>query len=233
MHKQMTHSSEYTHRWKGGEEISLPVGKVVCVGRNYAEHAKELNNPVPKEPLLFMKPATSIVDFEQPIQIPTQFGEVHYESEIAILIGEKLSSADMSLDAIQRSIYGVGASLDLTLRELQSSLKEKGQPWEKAKAFDGSCPLTSFVQKDQISSLSDLSIALTIDEQLVQSGSSSDMLTPIVDLLAYITRFFTLMPGDVVLTGTPKGVGAITPDQSLTLILGDALAWTTCTVAEA
>jgi len=213
----------YEHKWQSGEAVSLPVGKVVCVGRNYAEHAKELNNPIPTEPLLFMKPSTSLVDFSKPVKIPAGFGEVHYESEISILIGSRLSiNEDGSLpsqEQAKQAICGVGVALDLTLRDLQGQLKEKGQPWEKAKAFDGSCPVTAFVPVDQAGDLFDMSIALEIDGVQVQSGSSKDMLTPVYALLSYISQFFTLLPGDVVLTGTPKGVGKISSGQSMVLTL--------------
>jgi len=223
----MSEHEMYEYKWQGGEAVSLPLGKVVCVGRNYAEHAKELNNPIPTEPLLFMKPATSLVDFAKPVKIPTGFGEVHYESEISILIGSRLSiNEDGSLpsqEQAKQAICGVGAALDLTLRDLQSKLKEKGQPWEKAKAFDGSCPVSAFVPVEQAGDLFDMSIALEIDGVQVQSGSSKDMLTSVYSLLSYIAQFFTLMPGDVVLTGTPKGVGRIEANQSLKLSLNDKL----------
>jgi 2-keto-4-pentenoate hydratase/2-oxohepta-3-ene-1,7-dioic acid hydratase in catechol pathway len=214
-------NSAYQHQWLGGELVSLPVGKVVCVGRNYAEHAKELNNPIPTEPLLFMKPASSLVAFDGDLSLPTRLGEIHYESEIAVLIGERLSSDNVSSEAIARSIVGVAAALDLTLRDVQSTLKEKGQPWEKAKAFDGACPISAFVPISEVSDLTDLDIALDIDDRRVQQGNAKEMLTPIAELLRYIVQYFTLMPGDVVLTGTPKGVGALSGNQALTLHLAN------------
>ncbi|GLQ30607.1 fumarylacetoacetate hydrolase family protein [Litoribrevibacter albus] len=223
----------YKHQWQGGEEIPLPVGKVVCVGRNYAEHAKELNNPIPTEPLLFMKPATSLVDFSQPVKVPQGFGEVHYETEIAILIGEPIIAQDGELPSLadcEKAILGVAGALDLTLRDLQSQLKEKGQPWEKAKAFDGSCPIGGFVKPSELSDLSDLDVSLDIDGNRVQSGNSSDMLTPILQLLRYTSQFFSLMPGDVVLTGTPKGVGQILPGQTLSLSLDQTFTFQSVTV---
>ncbi len=218
----------YKHQWLDGSDVALPSGKVVCVGRNYAEHAKELNNPIPTEPLLFMKPATSLVDFTNPVLIPKGFGTVHYEAEISVLIGKRLSvctDADVALD----SVTGVGAALDLTLRDLQSDLKSKGQPWEKAKAFDGACPVSPFVSTAMIPDFEDIKISLKIDEALVQSGSSEEMLTGVSDLLCYISTFFTLEPGDIVLTGTPKGVGAITEGRKLTLGLADQFEWCSLT----
>ena len=203
----------YKHNWKDGKQIDLPVGKVVCVGRNYAEHAKELNNPVPTEPLLFMKPASSLVPLSTPIVLKDGFGSVHYEAEIAVLIGEKLTSASESEAA--GSIVGVGVALDLTLRELQSQLKEKGHPWEKAKGFDGSCPLSDFVPSEVISDWQDIPVQLHINDELKQDGSSAQMLNGILPLLAYISTFFTLEPGDVVITGTPAGVGQLESGMEL------------------
>ncbi len=117
----------------------MPLGKVVCVGRNYAAHAKELNNPVPTEPVLFMKPSTALVKLDEPLVIPTDLGECHFEAEMSILIGQSLSNC--TEDQASTAIAGIGLALDLTLRELQQELKEKRLPWEKAKSFDGACPV--------------------------------------------------------------------------------------------
>lgn len=203
----------YKHSWKDGKKIDLPVGKVVCVGRNYAEHAKELNNPMPTEPLLFMKPASSLVPLSEPITLKDGFGSVHYETEIAVLIGEKLTNVSESEAAA--SLAGVGVALDLTLRELQSKLKEKGHPWEKAKGFDGSCPLSAFVPAQNITDWQDIPVQLHINDELRQDGNSAQMLNGILSLLAYISTFFTLEPGDVVITGTPAGVGQLESGMTL------------------
>ncbi len=199
--------------WQNGEPFTSPIGKVVCVGRNYAEHAKELNNPVPAEPILFIKPATTVVPMAPQIVIPADRGEVHYELELAVLVGKPLTNAT-SDDALG-AIAGVGLALDLTLRNLQSTLKEKGLPWEKAKAFDGACPLSTFVPPSELPMLTQTQFQLWIDGALRQDGSAADMLMPVTELLAYASRFFTLEPGDVVLTGTPKGVGMLTPGQHI------------------
>lgn len=200
--------------------MDLPVGKVVCVGRNYAEHAKELNNPVPDEPLLFIKPSTAIQSMHEPILIPNARGGLHYEAEVSVLIGQSLTCAEEA-DAIN-AIAGVGLALDLTLRDLQSQLKEKGLPWEKAKAFDGSCCLSSFVCSEDLD-LTQLPIKLWINDQLRQEGNSNQMLRPIASLVAYISHWFTLLPGDVILTGTPAGVGQLHPGDQLHLQLSDVL----------
>lgn len=199
----------YQHRLlspSGAESLDLPVGKVVCVGRNYAAHAAELNNPVPAEPLLFMKPATAVVALEQGWPIPEGQGDCHIETEMALLIGSPLTKA--SEQQALSAIIGVGIGFDLTLRDVQTQLKQQGHPWERAKAFDGSCPLSIFIGATEFN-WADAQLRLTRNGVLQQEGNSADMITPVAKLLAVISQQFTLMPGDVVLTGTPAGVGAI------------------------
>lgn len=213
----------YQHRWKSGDTVPWPAGKVVCIGRNYAEHAKELNNPLPKQPLLFMKPSTSLVDLLQPIHFPAPFGECHFETEIALLIGETLQSGSaLEPSQVKNYVAGVGLALDLTLRDLQNELKEQGQPWEKAKAFDGACPISPFVPIAEINSLTDLSLQLQVDGEVRQQGGVPEMITGFAELLTYLSKFFSLLPGDVVLTGTPKGVGPLVSGSRFELCLLEA-----------
>ncbi len=200
------------------------LGKIVCVGRNYADHAKELNNPVPTEPILFIKPATAAADMTQPFPIPTNRGSCHVETEMALLIGSTLTRASEAKAG--RAIAGVGLGFDLTLRDLQSSLKQKGHPWEKAKAFDGSCPLSTFVSPGEID-WQNLQLRLRRNGQLQQDGNSRDMLTPVLELVSYISEYFTLEAGDVVLTGTPAGVGPLAPGDKLEAELVDKLSVST------
>ncbi|MBZ2168570.1 fumarylacetoacetate hydrolase family protein [Marinobacter sp. F4216] len=211
---------DYQHHWKDGTPLHLPLGKIVCIGRNYAEHARELNNPIPDEPLLFIKPATAAVYITRPLAIPRNQGEVHYESELAVLIGRPLTNASES--EAKAAILGYGLALDLTLRDLQSQLKEKGHPWERAKSFDGACPLSPFVAAEKFSK-DHFTFTLDIDQELRQRGDTRDMLMPILPLIAHISSQFSLMPGDVVLTGTPKGVGPLAEGQTLSLELDDVL----------
>lgn len=206
----------YQHRYSDGTSIPLPMGKVVCVGRNYAEHARELNNPIPSEPLLFIKPSTSVVPLADGFRLPVGRGAVHYETEIAMLIGSPLSGIVSPADAAA-AIAGVGLALDLTLRELQDQLKGKGHPWERAKAFDGACPLSPFAPLEQAPALTDLPLQLHINGELRQHGNSAEMITPIIALLQHIAGVFTLLPGDVVITGTPAGVGVLQPGDQLQL----------------
>lgn len=211
----------YQHRSADASVIDLPVGKVVCVGRNYAEHARELNNPVPSEPILFIKPSTSLVPLESPFDIPSGRGAVHFETELAVLIGQPLSQADEQ--TALGAIAGVGVGLDLTLREVQDQLKQKGHPWEKSKAFDGACPVSAFLSPANVSDLTDVQIRLSVNGQVRQDGNTAQMLTPVLKLLVYISQWFTLQPGDLVMTGTPAGVGPVQPGDELRVELVDLL----------
>ncbi|PRY66897.1 2-keto-4-pentenoate hydratase/2-oxohepta-3-ene-1,7-dioic acid hydratase in catechol pathway [Vreelandella songnenensis] len=204
-----------------GQAFSHALGKVVCVGRNYADHAKELDNPVPSEPLLFIKPATSVVDIAAPLTPPFSRGDVHYEAELALLVGETLTHA--TPDEAERAIVGIGLALDLTLRDVQTQLKEKGHPWEIAKGFDGSCPLSQFLPLSRVPNWNALAFTLEIDGEERQRGEGSDMIFAIPSLVAEMSRHFTLEPGDVILTGTPAGVGELTRGMALRLTLTGGL----------
>ncbi|MCK0537061.1 fumarylacetoacetate hydrolase family protein [Alcanivorax quisquiliarum] len=212
----------YEHKWIDGSAVELPVGKVVCVGRNYAEHARELGNDVPAEPLLFIKPATALRDLNAPVMLPVGRGEVHHEVEIVVLIGTPLT--DATPQAAQAAIAGYAVGLDLTLRELQSRLKERGEPWEKAKSFDGAAPVSGFVDARGVSTRQNLAVSLEVNNQVRQHGHSGQMLFPIFPLVAEISRHFTLLPGDVVYTGTPAGVAPLVSGDQLVAKLGNFLA---------
>lgn len=211
----------YQHKMADGTAIDLPVGKVVCIGRNYAEHARELNNEVPAEPLLFMKPATALAPLEAPIQLPRDRGRVHYETEIAVLIGERLTGVDEQ--GAQHGIVGIGLALDLTLRDVQDALKAKGHPWERAKGFDGACPVSTFLTPATVGDLTDVQVRLSINDEVRQDGNSQQMITPILKLISYISDWFTLEPGDIVLTGTPAGVGELHAGDQLRAEIVDLL----------
>ena len=211
---------DYQHLWKDGTPVHLPLGKIVCIGRNYAEHAWELNNPVPSEPLLFIKPSTAATHITRPLELPRDKGQVHFETELAVLIGRPLTNASAS--EAELAILGYGLALDLTLRDLQTKLKEKGHPWERAKAFDGACPLSPFVPADNLPR-GNIHFTLDVNGHRQQTGDTRDMLNTIVPLIAHMSSPFSLLPGDVVLTGTPKGVGPLESGQTLSLELEDVL----------
>lgn len=209
----------YQHTFLDGTECPYPTGKVVCVARNYYEHIKELDNPVPTEPIFFMKPATAIQSLEKKIEIPEYSGNCHHETELSVLFGTSLSKADPS--QVEEAIVGYGIGLDLTLRDVQQALKEKGYPWEKAKAFDGSCPLSPFVPKEQIKDPQDTRLRLTVNGRVRQEESTRLMINGIVDLIVASSRYFTYLPGDVLLTGTPAGVSQLVSGDLLELELDD------------
>ncbi len=209
----------YQHRDWQGALLDFPANKVVCVGSNYAKHIKEMGSALPEEPVLFIKPETALCDVNQPIVIPKDLGSVHHEVEMAILIGMPLKNADE--DRVARAIAGYAVALDLTLRDLQAKFKKAGQPWEKSKAFDGSCPIAGFIPVSGTSDLQNMSLSLEINGEVRQSGSTRDMITPVLPLISYMSRFFTLRPGDVILTGTPDGVGPLVSGDMLTLTIND------------
>jgi 2-keto-4-pentenoate hydratase/2-oxohepta-3-ene-1,7-dioic acid hydratase in catechol pathway len=182
--------------------VSRP-GKIVCVGRNYLEHAKELGNEVPREPLLFLKPPSSVIGMNDVIVLPAQSKQVEYEGEIGIVIGTKISRA--SEDEARAAIGGVVAVNDVTARDLQ---KTDGQ-WTRAKGFDTFCPIGPLgpTPKD----LATLTVVTRVNGAERQRGIASDMAFSIPALLAYITTIMTLEPGDLVATGTPAGVGKLAP----------------------
>ena len=210
----------YKHRFVGGDFIDLPICKVLCVGRNYAAHAKELGNEVPKAPIFFIKSKNTLVPFVGEFQLPdTQWGACHFETECAVLIAKPLKCAGVA--EVERSIAGFGLALDLTLRDLQSQLKAQGHPWERAKSFDGACPLSPFVDKKYFPDQRAIRFTSQLNGAIVQQGMVKDMLWPILTLIQRMSEVFTLEPGDVVLTGTPAGVGPIMSGDHLTLLLQD------------
>ncbi|MDH2895522.1 fumarylacetoacetate hydrolase family protein (plasmid) [Rahnella variigena] len=197
----------YQHRDWHGALLDFPVNKVVCVGNNYADHIKEMGDKRSAEPVVFIKPETALCDIRQPVAIPKDFGAVHHEVELAVLIGTPLKQA--TEDRVANAIAGYGLALDLTLRDLQTRFKESGQPWEKAKGFDGSCPISGFIPVSEFGDAQQAELMLEINGQTRQSGNTRDMLTPLLPLIAYMSRFFTLRAGDIILTGTPHGVGPL------------------------
>ena len=202
---------------------SQTVGKVVCVGRNYAAHARELGNEVPSAPLLFMKPASCIVwinsESDNRIVRPevTRYGDTHYEAELCIQLWADLSAA--TAQQAKQAIGSVTLGLDLTLRDLQSQLKDKGQPWERAKCFDGACVLADWVDVQAFDDFSQVSYQLYINDELKQDGNSALMLFPVYELIAEISHAFSLQAGDVIMTGTPSGVGILQAGDKLKLVL--------------
>ena len=187
--------------------------KIICIGRNYADHISELNNERPTEPVIFMKPDSSILANKNPFVIPAFSNDIHHEVEILV----KICKVGKHIDAKFAHKYyeEIGLGIDFTARDVQTKLKEKGLPWEKAKAFDGSAVIGEFLPKTQFSSLENLTFELTNNGQTVQKGCSSHMLWAIDELIAYVSQFFTLKIGDIIFTGTPAGVASVRPNDIL------------------
>lgn len=204
----------YQHRNWHGALLDFPVSKVVCVGSNYAKHIQEMGSATPEEPVLFLKPETALCDLRQPLALPQGLGEVHHEVELAVLIGATLKQA--TPEHVGKAIAGYGVALDLTLRDLQSKMKKAGQPWEKAKAFDNSCPVSGFIPAAEFQSdPQNTPLSLIVNGETRQNGTTADMIHKILPLIAYMSRFFTLRAGDVILTGTPEGVGPLASGDEL------------------
>lgn len=201
------------HNWHGAL-LDFPVSKVVCVGSNYAKHIQEMGSATPEEPVLFLKPETALCDLRQPLALPQGLCEVHHEVELAVLIGATLKQA--TPEHVGKAIAGYGVALDLTLRDLQSKMKKAGQPWEKAKAFDNSCPVSGFIPAAEFQSdPQNTPLSLIVNGETRQNGTTADMIHKILPLIAYMSRFFTLRAGDVILTGTPEGVGPLASGDEL------------------
>lgn len=200
-----------------GQQEPVAVGKIVCVARNYAEHARELGNPLPDRAVLFIKPASSLLADGGTVVIPPYGRDCHHEIELAVLIGRAAREV-AEADALDH-VAGYGVGLDLTLRDVQSAQKAKGLPWEIAKAFDTSCPLSDFVPAAQVPDPQRLHLRLTVNGELRQDGTSADMLRPVARLISEASGYFTLEPGDVLLTGTPSGVGPLNSGDRIEAVI--------------
>lgn len=193
--------------------------KILCIGRNYADHISELNNERPSEPVIFMKPDTAILKDNEPFYHPDFSNDIHHEIEIVL----KINKVGKNIEAKFAHKYydEIGLGIDFTARDLQSKLKEKGLPWEKAKAFNGSAPISVFVPKAQFADLANINFHLEINDTTVQKGNTEMMLWNFDEIIAEISKYFTLKTGDLIFTGTPAGVGKVVVGDKLTAFLED------------
>lgn len=187
--------------------------KIICIGRNYTKHIEELQNERPTEPVLFLKPDTAILPKNMPFFIPDFSKDIHHEVEIIVRINRVGKHIEPRF--AHKYYNEIGLGIDFTARELQSQLKEKGLPWEKAKAFDGSAVIGNFLPKERFKSLNSINFELTNNEHLVQKGCTSNMLWKIDELIAYVSQYFTLKIGDILFTGTPEGVAKVAENDVL------------------
>ena len=194
------------------------IGTIYCVGRNYVAHAKELNNPVPDEPVIFTKARSSVCPLSGSIALPQALNRCDHETEIAVRLGHDLYQTDES--TIVNGISHIGMALDLTLREKQTELKQQKYPWDLAKTFTNACPLSPMLVFDHNTmALNNLEFSLHINGEIRQQGNSSDMLFSIVKLIQFLAAKIPLMAGDLILTGTPEGVGPLNHGDELVLTL--------------
>lgn len=193
--------------------------KIICIGRNYVDHAKELNNPVPKEPVFFMKPDTALIQSRNPFIYPSFSNDIHHEIELVV----KISKIGKHIEERFAHKYyeEISVGVDFTARDVQQQCKEKGLPWEKAKAFDGSSPTGKFVNISEINDINNLNFTLQINGETKQQGNTKDMLFNINQIIAYVSQFVTLKIGDYIFTGTPAGVGPVKIGDKLECFLED------------
>ncbi|MGE0090361.1 MAG: fumarylacetoacetate hydrolase family protein [Bacteroidales bacterium] len=193
--------------------------KIICIGRNYIDHAKELNNSVPTEPIFFLKPDTALIRNNYPFFYPDFSQDIHYEVEIVVKL-DKVGK-NIAEKFAHRYYSEIGIGVDFTARDLQNKCKEKGLPWEIAKSFDGAAPISNFIKLAEIGDIQSIDFKLEINGKVVQHGNTRDMIFNVDKLINYVSKFFTLKIGDLMFTGTPAGVGPVKIGDRLTAYIGD------------
>jgi len=187
--------------------------KLICIGRNYTKHIEELQNEKPTDPVVFIKPDTAILLKNQPFFIPDFSDDVHHEVEILVKINKVGKHIDKKF--AHKYYDEIGLGIDFTARDLQSQLKEKGLPWEKAKSFDGAAVVGKWLAKTKFENVDDIQFKLLKNDEVVQDGNTNLMLWKIDELIEYVSKYFTLKIGDIIFTGTPAGVGKVVANDKL------------------
>ena len=193
--------------------------KFFCIGRNYRDHALEMNNPIPKSPLVFMKPATALVDGNQ-VPYPSFTNDLHYELEVLLFVSK--SGKNIPIDRAMDYIDGIGLGIDFTARDIQRKCKEKGHSWEKAKSFDNSAVISRKIGMNEYD-LNEINFSLKLNDQYVQMGNTKDMIFDFSYLIKHISAYFTIESGDIIFTGTPAGVGPVNKGDNLSAYMEDDL----------
>lgn len=199
----------------------LEICTIFCIGRNYGEHAKELKHDVPDKPMVFLKPAASVIFDGDRIHLPEQSKNVHHEVELVVAIGKggKNISEKDALD----HVAGYGVGIDVTARDLQQQAKEKSHPWAVAKGFDTFAPISDFVPADKVPDPQDVEVGIRVNGKQRQHSNTGKMIFPVSELISYLSGIFTLHPGDLIFTGTPKGVSAIKSGDKIEAFLGNSI----------
>jgi 2-keto-4-pentenoate hydratase/2-oxohepta-3-ene-1,7-dioic acid hydratase in catechol pathway len=193
--------------------------KIICIGRNYAEHAKELGNSIPDEPVIFMKPKSALLNPFAPFYYPEFTNELHYECELVLRVSK--NGKYIPKELANTYVNGITVGIDFTARDIQDELKKKGLPWEKAKAFDNSAAVGKFVDFDPGTKLENVNFSFNLNDTKVQEGNSKDMIFDFDSIISNISNYFSLNIGDLIFTGTPKGVGECIVDDKLEAFLGN------------
>ncbi|MCO6514414.1 MAG: fumarylacetoacetate hydrolase family protein [Snodgrassella sp.] len=203
-----------------GQRAAL--GNIFCIGRNYTEHVKELRNTKPDEPVVFLKPTSSLVQAGDNIKLPAYSRDVHHECELVIYIKE--DAVDVSEEKALNYVGGYAIGLDLTARDVQTELKSKGLPWEKAKGFPTAACVSNFITPDKVNDIQSQDFCLKVNGEIRQQGNSRDMMFSCQQIISYLSRIYGLQAGDIIYTGTPAGVAAIESGDVLELIWSEKLA---------
>lgn len=201
--------------------LDIPVRNIYCIGRNYAQHAKEMGSPIPKIPLVFIKPLGTICYNGHSISLPPQSNDIHFEAEIVVAISK--SGKNISHGSASDHIGGIGIGIDFTARDIQKIAKRQGHPWSIAKGFDSFAPISSFIAPDGIEDFDNLDLKLFQNGFVKQHGNSSEMIFPIPNLINFLSQIYTLHPGDLIFTGTPEGVGPVHSGDKLEVMLNNGI----------
>lgn len=196
-------------------------GSIFCIGRNYAEHIREMNSKPDKKPVIFLKPRSSIVHSGETVYLPESSANVHHEAELVALIGA--TAKNLSPSSALSAVKGIAVGIDFTARDLQSEAKKHGKPWTLSKGFDTFAPVGNFAEYTDDIDTGNLNIELRVNEAIRQNDNTRLMLFPVADIISYLSRQFTLSAGDLIFTGTPKGVSPVKTGDEVTAILGDGL----------
>lgn len=203
----------------GLPELSL--GTIYCIGRNYVEHARELGNDVPDQPVIFLKPASSVIFDGETVELPPQSNNVHHEVEMTVAIGK--DGKGIAQQEALSHVAGYGVGIDVTARDIQQQAKENARPWAVAKGFDTFAPLSRFVSADQVEDPQNIELFMSVNGEKRQADNTGLMIFTVASLISYLSQIFTLRAGDVIFTGTPKGVSALQPGDHIEARLGHSL----------